>query len=423
MNAIFTIVAKNYIGLAQVLEASVRKNSSADFFVFVADELEETQSVSLPANIVIAKNVLPFEQKLWQQLSFKYNLVEFCTAIKPACFDYLFRKVGFEKVLYLDPDVFVFSSLDPAFKQLEKSDIVVTPHILNLQTNFKGNYQDHLFLLNGTFNLGFLALKKSTTTSAFIEWWHNRLLTYCFFDKEQGTATDQKWMNLLPSFFTPEQFAVSRHHGMNVAPWNFHERKILMENGNFFVQDRDDETSIIDPLVFVHFSGYDYSQIGSGQVIHKTTEMNAYTDYEIVFQTYQEALANSNFSLYSALHYSYNSFKNGKVIMSIHRRMYRRVLEEGIAYEHPFSTDTNTYYHLLLSKGLLSSSTFLADKLTSKSIKNFSSKLAYVNFFFTFIKKIIGIKRYSILIRFLKRYFSEENQVFLVNKEAGKKLL
>ncbi len=422
MNAIFTIVAKNYIGLAQVLEASVCKNSDAEFFVFVADESDESLSTELPPNVLIAKNELSIENNLWQQLSFKYNLVEFCTAIKPSCFDYLFTKQRYEKVLYLDPDVFVFSSLNPVFDQLNDADILVTPHILNLQTNFKGNYQDHLFLLNGTFNLGFLGLRKSGTTVAFIEWWHNRLLNFCFFDKEQGTATDQKWMNLLPSFFNSDQLYISHHRGMNIAPWNFHERKVIIQNDDYFVQDRDNETAQIEPLVFVHFSGYDYSQIGTGQVVHKTTEMNAYADYDVVFNAYQQALAKSRFTSYVQLPYSYNTFKNGNTIISLHRRMYRRLLEEGTVYKHPFSTEANSYYHLLSAKGLLTKSKVSADKLTNKSIKNFSTKLGYVNLFFTFIKKIIGINRYSILIRFLRRYFAEENQVFLVDKNAGKKL-
>ena len=422
MKAIFTIIAKNYIGLAQVLEASVRKISDAEFFVFVADEPDEKLSKELPINILIAKNELSIENNLWQQLSFKYNLVEFCTAIKPSCFDYLFTKQNYEKVLYLDPDVFVFSSLNTVFDQLNDADILVTPHILNLQTNFKGNYQDHLFLLNGTFNLGFLGLRKSGTTVAFIEWWHNRLLNFCFFDKEQGTATDQKWMNLLPSFFTSHQLQITHHRGMNVAPWNFHERKVIMQNDDYFVQDRDNETAQIEPLIFVHFSGYDYSQIGTGQVVHKTTEMNAYTDYDVIFNAYQEALVKSSFTSYAGLPYSYNTFKNGNTIISLHRRMYRRLLEEGTAYKHPFSTEANSYYHLLSSKGLVTKSTESADKLTNKSIKNFSTKLGYVHLFFTFIKKIIGINRYSILIRFLRRYFAEENQVFLVDKNAGKKL-
>ena len=423
MNAIFTIVAKNYTGLAQVLEASVRRNSNAEFFIFVADEWKSTEQLqqALPANVLTAKEVLGIGQEEWEQMAFKYNLVEFCTAIKAVCFQYMFGK-GYDQLLYLDPDVYVFNPLQPVFDQLKESSIVVTPHILNVQTPFNGNYNDYLFLLNGTFNLGFLGLKRSATTDQFLTWWHHRLKEYSFFDNDRGTATDQKWMNLLPALFAPDDFVISRHRGMNVAPWNFHERKIVVEDEVFYVKDRDNDSSSKQPLLFVHFSGYDYSQAGDGQLVHKTTKMTDHDDLQPVFEAYDDALANSQFKKYSVLAYSYNMFENGVGIISLHRRMYRRLLEENMAFDHPFATGDGTYFEKLESKGLLDHSPVSADKLTNKTVKNFSTKFRYVHLFFIFIKKLIGIRRYSIMIRFFRRYFAEENQAFLVKKEAVKKL-
>ena len=423
MNAVFTIVAKNYTGLAQVLEASVRRNSDADFFIFVADEWKAAGQFqqALPANVLTAREVLGIGREEWEQMAFKYNLVEFCTAIKAACFQYLFGK-GYDQLLYLDPDVYVFNPLQPVFDQLKEASIVVTPHILNVQTLFKGNYNDYLFLLNGTFNLGFLGLKRSATTDQFLAWWHHRLKEHSFFDNDRGTATDQKWMNLLPALFAPDDFVISRHRGMNVAPWNFHERKIVVEDGVFYVKDRDNDSSSKEPLLFVHFSGYDYSQAGDGQMVHKTTKMTDHADLQPVFEAYGDALAISQFKKYSALTYSYNMFENGVGIISLHRRMYRRLLEENMAYDHPFATGDGTYFEKLESKGLLDHSPVSADKLTNKTVKNFSTKFRYVHLFFIFIKKLIGIRRYSIMIRFFRRYFAEENQAFLVKKEAVKKL-
>lgn len=423
MNAIFTIVAKNYTGLARVLEASVRKYTDADFFILVADEWEgpERLKQELPANVLTAREVLGIPPATWEEMAFKYNLVEFCTAIKAAGFQYLFGK-GYNKVLYFDPDIYVFNPLSIIFDQLNESEIILTPHILNAQTPFRGNYNDYLFLLNGTFNLGFIGLKRSETTDMFLAWWHYRLLYHSFFDNDRGTATDQKWINLLPAVFSSRHYTISRHPGMNVAPWNFHERKVSVENGIFYVQDRDDAHPVKELLLFVHFSGYDYSQIGNGQVVHKSSQMTEYEDMQPVFETYGAALADSSFTTYSHLKYSYSTFKNGVGIMSLHRRMYRRLLEEGMEYSYPFSVEKETYYSLLKEKGLLDYSPVSADKLTNKTVKNFGAKFGYVHLLFSFIKKTIGIRRYAVMIRFFRRFFAEENQVFLVNKEAGKKL-
>ena len=63
----FTICAKNYIGLAQVLENSIKKyNDDLDFYIFVVDEfVESDKSIiedksALPNNIIVAKDVLNY---------------------------------------------------------------------------------------------------------------------------------------------------------------------------------------------------------------------------------------------------------------------------------------------------------------------------------------------------------------------------
>jgi hypothetical protein len=125
MNAIFTIVAKNYIGLAQVLGQSIRKHSNVDFFIFVADEWDENNAshLALPANVLFAKKCLNVDDMQWNELAFKYNLVEFCTSIKPKCFQYLFHQKGYRHVVFSDPDVFFFNSPDEIFTQLDSCSI------------------------------------------------------------------------------------------------------------------------------------------------------------------------------------------------------------------------------------------------------------------------------------------------------------
>ena len=58
--------------------------------------------------------------------------------------------------------------------------------------------------------MGFIGLKKSETTNSLLVWWQNRLLNDCFADNDKGTLTDQKWMNLLPAFFEPNELTISK---------------------------------------------------------------------------------------------------------------------------------------------------------------------------------------------------------------------
>ena len=244
-----------------------------------------------------------------------------------------------------------------------------------------------------------------------------------FFDNDLGTATDQKWMNLLPALFQQKDFLVSRHKGMNVAPWNFHEREIVQENDKFYVKERGVQVSDIDALVFVHFSGYDYTRIRDGNTAHKTNHLEGYHDLAPLFKIYADQLAQSAFLDFRNQPYSYNQFDNGVGILSLHRRIFRRLIEEQQIFDNPFSTGVNSFYNRLKSKGLLDMSPLSADKITNKNIKNFSTKLRYVHMFFYFVRVLIGVRRYTMLIRFLRRFFREENQVFLLDKEVSQKLL
>jgi hypothetical protein len=415
--AVFTIVAKNYIGLAEVLGQSVRSKTDCDFFILVADEI--TPDVSVPSHVLIARDCLEYERSVWEKMSFQYNLVEFCTAIKPAAFQYFFDKRQFEKVIYADPDVFFFDSADHIFNDLDQYPILLTPHLLKLQTQFKGDYADYLFLSNGTFNLGFLALRKTGTVGAFLEWWHERLVNQCYFDFEKGMATDQKWINLLPGFFSSMELKVCFHKGMNVAPWNYHERKLMKQGDQWQVVDRETGDGAV-PLVFVHFSGYDYGSFLRGQPDHKS-ESKGYADYEPIFREYAEALAKGDFAKFINLKYSYAFFDNGKNIISLNRRIFRSLTDEGKIYAAPFSTKEGSYYQFCKKAGLIDTSAVSADKITNRQIGGFSTKLKYINLFFTFVKFLLGVRRYSMMIRFFRRYFQEENQAFLLDRELGKK--
>ena len=58
-NCAFTIVAKNYIGLAQILEKSIREYyNDLLFYIIVADEIDNELKKELSTNILVAKETL-----------------------------------------------------------------------------------------------------------------------------------------------------------------------------------------------------------------------------------------------------------------------------------------------------------------------------------------------------------------------------
>jgi hypothetical protein len=303
----FTICAKNYIGLALALQKSIKQyNNDVDFLIFVADEFSDEEKIlDLPENVIIAREKIGIPEEQWNQMSFKYDLTEFCTSIKPSCFKYVFEHYKHDVCIYFDPDILVFNSLDTIYSKLDNYSIVVTPHITTIQSVYTGKLNERNLLYSGMFNLGFLALKNDSNAKKMLNWWEIRLEDRCFQNMMENYFTDQKWMDFLPSFF-PTQLLVSHDLGLNVAPWNFFEREMI-ENNSFFIKNRiNNEDHTIYPLTFVHFSGYNYKALIDGDIVQgNIKQLEVYSDYQKIFNLYSDFIKSSDFSKFVKLNYWY----------------------------------------------------------------------------------------------------------------------
>lgn len=138
----FTIVAKNYIGLGLILKQTLLKfhKSEMDFYIFVADEINKEDLSSLD-NVISIKNVSDYTEAEWTDMTFKYDLTEFCTSVKPFCFQYLFKN-GYDYAIYFDPDICIFSPITEILEKLNKYDIVLTPQIVGIHINYTGEHPE-----------------------------------------------------------------------------------------------------------------------------------------------------------------------------------------------------------------------------------------------------------------------------------------
>ena len=65
---------------------------------------------------------LPIPRSRW--FHFKYSIVELSTAVKPYAFEYLFRSQAVDRIIYLDPDIKIYSGLHKIIAALDTADIV-----------------------------------------------------------------------------------------------------------------------------------------------------------------------------------------------------------------------------------------------------------------------------------------------------------
>lgn len=239
MNTFCTIVNSDYLAQAQALIHSFRKQHPDDRFVTLVFDLNEEKPNLLDGSEVWRLEDLDIELSILTRMQIFYDVVEFATSLKPVLLSQLLNNS--ETATYIDPDILLFSRLDFAVECARNSGIALTPHRL---TPFKGTHGDLSelsFLKYGAFNLGFISV--SVSGIQMLEWWEKRLMFGSIRFPNSYIFTDQKWVDLVPSFF---EHKIIKHLGYNVAPWNIDERQLRSADGHLFAGN--------DRLVFIHFS-------------------------------------------------------------------------------------------------------------------------------------------------------------------------
>lgn len=409
--AIFTIVTSNYIPMANILGDSISLNQpDTNFMVFVINGFDKNHPHCECRYKCIPVEDLGIERL--SELAFKYDLTEFCTAIKPKCFEYVFSQ-GYKKIIFFDPDIYVFSSLEPIFSSLDTHFLCFTPHILYPELNYTGHWPQGRLLAAGIFNLGFVAINKTDRTDLFLKWWDTNLREYCYSERSEGFFTDQKWMNLCPVYFPETE--ILRNPGCNVALWNIHEREIVRQEGRFNVKKRNSEDQTLYPVAFFHFSNFRFRQAENDINDFLPFSLRDCPDIVEMVEFYRSKLIDSEFAKYNKLpDYKFNYFENGIHVNKIHRRLFRKLLQNGVQFNDPFSSEEGTFYSILKKNKLVAPERQNFDTVHLRSTSNSSGKFKFVTLSIRTMVRVIGIKRYTFLCRFLLWLTKYENQLFLI---------
>ncbi len=181
--------------------------------------------------------LIQFEPRLAEARSNR-SRIEFFFTCTPALVLYVLDQVRTgEMVVYVDADLFFYSSPSPVESELGNGSILIYPHRfpwwLRGQTRF------------GYFNVGYLAFRNDPRARRCLTWWRDRCVEWCFDRLEGERFADQKYLDQWPALF--EGVVVGRHWGAGLAPWNLGAAKLDVQNGHVLVHG--------DPLVFYHFHG------------------------------------------------------------------------------------------------------------------------------------------------------------------------
>lgn len=329
----YTSISLSYLSRARVLAWSLKRfHPDWLFTVCITDREPEGFALDLARE--------PFDSVLWihdlpirntTAWLFGHDVVEACTAVKGPVLEMLAGTTAAEKILYLDPDIAVFSTLQPLLDMLDSASILLIPHQLAPEDNRVAIADNERASLRyGTYNLGFVAIRNDVAGRAFARWWKERLLEYCYDEPEQGLFVDQKWCDLVPALF--DGVRIVRDPGYNVASWNLSRRTIRITDGGDILVNGS-------LLRFFHFTKL-------GRIGDLMTQRYARDNTEVyeIWAWYRRMIERFTAPEIPAGWWYYGRYDNGVEITRPQRTQYRQRRDLQQAFPDPFATAGGGYY-------------------------------------------------------------------------------
>ena len=333
---VFTSICMNYLPKALVLGQSLKTtNPNIKFYIVLLEKAIPNDWPEIASSyvdqVILAKDL---GWKDFDKYIFKHSIVEAATSVKGQALIYMLENID-NKVIYIDPDIKVYHSLNELEKLLDSNSILLTPHLTIPERNKIDIDNNELCALqHGVYNLGFLGVKNDLEGMSFAKWWNSRLNLYCYDDIPRGIFTDQRWIDLVPAYFNVK---IIKNPGYNMAPWNLSTRHLSIINKKVLVNDRYE-------LVFFHYSGFD-----SGA---NETVFNYYVkDKEnIIYKLRNEYINEMNEfgqKTFGKHDWSYGIYENGEKINTEIRLLYRNKNYFEKIDTNPFLLSNEHLYNMM----------------------------------------------------------------------------
>ncbi len=327
----FTSFTCSYLSRARVLAQTVRQ-AHPDWALHGLLVDQPPNQMDLAAATAEFDRIVSAEALALPRLRawlFKHDLVEACTAVKGQMLVELLD-AGFDKVIYLDPDIAVFHPLDGILERLDTAALVLTPHQTAPNDSAMALRDNELTSLRyGAYNLGFLAVHNDPVGRAFAAWWAQQLYRACYDDLQNGLFTDQKYFDLVPGLF--DRVHIERDPGCNMASWNLSQRTIRFDRGSILVNG--------SPLKFYHFTKI-------GGIGDAMTERYAGDNMEVfeIWEWYKRAIAENAVAGLPNDVWHYGHFSGGEPIPRAARLLFRQRADLMARFEDPYDTTGDSFY-------------------------------------------------------------------------------
>jgi hypothetical protein len=246
MNTFCTIITADYYPKALALFKSLKTYDTAiSLQILIADNNNIPGNTTLPGGIKLISADTLSGYSLVDDLYAKYahhDMDSFRWSLKPVFISYLLEN-GFDKVLYLDCDMFFFDDYHFLFSELDKASVLLTPNWINSDPQTDKESFFSLFT-SGFFSAGFIGAAKNGLPA--LNWWAEACHFMMGEQIQYGIRADQKYLDVFPIKF--ETTKIIRHRGCNIGAWNYEESKRILVNDKVLINGEY-------PVIFIHFDG------------------------------------------------------------------------------------------------------------------------------------------------------------------------
>lgn len=235
MNCFCTISTKSHLFKSKVLSDCLEKYGFETINLVVDSESIYAKTIFESKNYLTINDLPKSDTKLILS-KYRKHPDKLRWALKPVLIKYLLE-TKFEKVIYVDNDIYFFSSPFNLMDKLNFSNILLTPHFYSADSKKNQNWLEANFRV-GLYNAGFIGANKSAIP--MLDWWKDCCVYNVKKSYWRGLYDDQKYLDLVPILF--DNVEILKDSGCNLAGWNYKNRLLKLGGAD------------LSSITFVHFA-------------------------------------------------------------------------------------------------------------------------------------------------------------------------
>lgn len=251
-------------------------NSNSKIYILALDARTETYLRELNYHQIIVIDEKSLLTDAIIEIRKNRSNAEFCWTLTPILIDYCITKYRLNECVYLDADLYFFSSVDVIFDELKFSSVGIIEHRFPVELKYLEIY--------GKYNVQFMYFKNDFNGLTVLKDWKEKCINWCYNRLEDNKFGDQLYLDEWRNRFS--NIHVITNEGAGVAPWNMKNYHIMHNNDEYFISNYKDE---ISKLLFFHFHGIQVYPNGLGLIKNYPSNYNFSNS---IFSFYTKHLVN-----------------------------------------------------------------------------------------------------------------------------------